>query len=96
MYRDAKWHVPTGHRLDYVWDLEKGRRDFATALEAADAALNHPSGRLSAMLAPMQVDTCSPELIRDSIAAARERGIKATVHCSQHIPEFQEMVRGTA
>ena len=45
------------------------------------------------MLAPMQVDTCSPELIRDSIAAARERGIKITVHCSQHIPEFQEIVR---
>jgi 5-methylthioadenosine/S-adenosylhomocysteine deaminase len=93
MYRDAKWHVPTGHRLDYVWDLDKGRRDFAVALEAVDAALNHPSGRLSGMLAPMQVDTCSPELIRDSIAAARERGIKVTVHCSQHIPEFQEIVR---
>ncbi|HTR86270.1 MAG TPA: amidohydrolase family protein [Reyranella sp.] len=93
MYRDARWYVPTGHRLDYQWDLEKGRRDFATALAAADAALKHPSGRLGAMLAPMQVDTCSPELIRDSIAAARERGIKTTVHCSQHIPEFQEMVR---
>lgn len=93
MYRDAKWIVPTGHRLDYDWDLAKGRRDFATALDAADAAIKHPSGRLSAMLAPMQVDTCSPELIRDSIAAARERGIKTTVHCSQHVPEFQEMVR---
>ncbi len=93
MYRDARWIVPTGHRLDYDWDLAKGRRDFSTALAAADAAIKHPSGRLSAMLAPMQVDTCSPELIRDSIAAARDRGIKTTVHCSQHIPEFQEMVR---
>jgi 5-methylthioadenosine/S-adenosylhomocysteine deaminase len=82
MYRDAKWHVPTGHRLDYVWDLEKGRRDFATALETVDAAQAHPSGRLSGMLAPMQVDTCSPELMRDSLAAARERGLKITVHCS--------------
>lgn len=93
MYRDARWYVPTGHRLDYQWDLEKGRRDFATALDTVDAAARHPSGRLSGMLAPMQVDTCSPELIRDSIAAAKERGIKATVHCSQHIPEFQEIVR---
>ena len=93
MYRDAKWTVPTGHRLDYVWDLEKGPRDFATALDAVDAAQRHPSGRLSGMLAPMQVDTCSPELMRDSLAAARERGLKTTVHCSQHIPEFQEIVR---
>lgn len=42
MYRDAKWHVPTGHRLDYLWDLDKGRRDFAAALEVVDAAGRHP------------------------------------------------------
>ncbi|NBW87197.1 MAG: N-ethylammeline chlorohydrolase, partial [Planctomycetia bacterium] len=93
MYRDAKWHVPTGHRLDYLWDLDKGRRDFAAALEVVDAAGRHPSGRLSGMVAPMQIDTCSLELLRDSLAAARARGLKMTVHCSQHIPEFQEMVR---
>jgi cytosine/adenosine deaminase-related metal-dependent hydrolase len=93
MYRDARWHVPTGHRLDYLWDVEKGRRDFATALEAVDAATRHPSGRLSAMIAPMQIDTCGLELLRDSLAAARQRRLKMTVHCSQHIPEFQEMVR---
>lgn len=93
MYRDARWTVPTGHRLDYVWDLDKGRRDFAVAMEVVDRAARHPSGRLSGMVAPMQVDTCSPELLRDSLAAARQRGLKMTVHCSQHIPEFQEMVR---
>src|SRR5262249_32769749 len=93
MYRDARWYVPTGHRLDYLWDTEKGRRDFATALAAADAARQHPPGPPVALLGPLHADTCTPELIRDSIAAARERGIKVTVHCSQHIPEFQEMVR---
>src|SRR5258707_629395 len=80
-------------RLDYVWDMEKGRRDFADALQFVDAAARHPSGRLGGMLAPAQVDTCSPELLRESLAAARQRGMKMTVHCSQHIPEFQEMVR---
>ena len=93
MYRDAKWTVPTGHRLDYDWNLEKGRRDFADALAVVDRAERHPSGRLGGMVAPMQVDTCSLELLRDSLAAARARGLKMTVHCSQHIPEFQEMVR---
>jgi len=93
MYREAKWSVPTGHRLDYVWDMEKGRRDFADALQFVDAAARHPSGRLGGMLAPAQIDTCSPELLRESLAAARQRGMKMTVHCSQHISEFQEMVR---
>jgi cytosine/adenosine deaminase-related metal-dependent hydrolase len=93
MYRDARWTVPTGHRLDYEWDLAKGRRDFATALSVVDRALQHPSGRLGAMIAPMQVDTCSLELLRDSQAAARQRGLAMTVHCAQHIPEVQEMAR---
>jgi hypothetical protein len=44
---------------------------MTTALETVDAAQRHPSGRLSGMIAPMQVDTCSPELLRDSLAAAR-------------------------
>ena len=93
MYRDARWTVPTGHRLDYDWDLEKGRRDFANALGVVDQAERHPSGRLGGMVAPMQVDTCSLELLRDSLTAARARSLKMTVHCSQHIPEFHEMVR---
>ena len=41
MYRDAKWTVPTGHRLDYDWNLEKGRRDFADALAVVDRAECH-------------------------------------------------------
>lgn len=93
MYRDARWIVPTGHRLDYDWDLGKGRRDFATALAVVDRALQHPSGRLGAMIAPMQVDTCSLELLRDSQVEARRRGLAMTVHCAQHIPEVQEMAR---
>ena len=86
MYRDARWTVPTGHRLDYIWDLEKGRRDFATALAAVDAAQAHPSGRLSGMLAPMQVDTCSPELMRDSLAAVLDYYCECVADCSSSAP----------
>ena len=70
--------VPTGHRLDYDWDLEKGRRDFADALATRRCGAEPiPSGRLGGMVAPMQVDTCSPELMRDSLAAARERASRS-------------------
>lgn len=93
MYREADWSVPTGSRLDYIWNEEKGRRDFAQALAVIDQAASHPSGRLGGMVAPAQVDTCSAELLKESLAAARKRGMKMTVHCSQHVAEFQEMVR---
>ena len=47
------------------------------------------------MVAPMQVDTCSLELLRDSLAAARARGLKMTVHCSQHIRNSRRWSGGT-
>jgi len=57
-----------------------------------DAALAHPSGRLSGVVSPMQIDTCSEELLRDSRAAARDRGLPFTVHCSQSVNEVREMI----
>jgi cytosine/adenosine deaminase-related metal-dependent hydrolase len=45
------------------------------------------------MVAPSQIDTCTEDLLRDSIAAARERRLPFTVHCAQAVGEFHEMVR---
>jgi cytosine/adenosine deaminase-related metal-dependent hydrolase len=45
------------------------------------------------MLSPSQVDTCSEDLIRDSVAAARERGLPIQIHASQSVVEFHEMTR---
>lgn len=93
MYRQARWRVPAGHSVEYVWDEAKGRRDFEVALKTVDAARRHKSRRLDGMIAPAQIDTCHPDLLRDSLAAARQRGMKLTLHCAQSVVEFQEMVR---
>ena len=58
-----------------------------------DQALAHPSGRLSGVVSPMQIDTCTETLLRDSRAAARERGLAFTTHCSQSVNEVREMIR---
>jgi 5-methylthioadenosine/S-adenosylhomocysteine deaminase len=39
-----------------------------------------------------KIDTCSEELLRDSHAAAEDRGLPLTTHCAQSVPEFNEMV----
>ena len=93
MYRSARWVVRTGNQLEYDWDEEAGRRAFDQALAVVDAAGKHPSGRLSGMVSPAQVDTCSAELLTDSLAAAAERNMPITLHCSQSVVEFQEMAR---
>jgi cytosine/adenosine deaminase-related metal-dependent hydrolase len=92
-FASARWHVEVPHRLDYVWDEAKAGRDFAAALVLIDAAIAHPCGRLSGVVSPAQIDTCSDDLLRDSAAAARARGIPLTVHAAQSVNEVQEMIR---
>ncbi len=93
MFRSARWYTPNGHELCYEWSEDAGSRAFAEALAVIDAAEAHPCGRLKGMVSPSQIDTCTPELLTDSAAAARERGIPWTLHASQSVVEFREMVR---
>jgi cytosine/adenosine deaminase-related metal-dependent hydrolase len=41
----------------------------------------------------MQIDTCEPDLLRDSRELARERGVPFTLHVSQSVTEVREMIR---
>jgi cytosine/adenosine deaminase-related metal-dependent hydrolase len=91
MFRDARWLTRNGHALAYEWDTAAGRRGFETARRLIDLANQHPSGRLSGMVMPSQIDTCTPELIRDAHAWAVERRLPMQIHAAQSINEFHEI-----
>jgi 5-methylthioadenosine/S-adenosylhomocysteine deaminase len=93
MFRDARWFTKNGHQLDYAWDKRAGREGFENARRLIDLAIQHPSGRLSGMMMPAQIDTCSPELIRDAYDYAVERRLPLQIHASQSVNEFHEMFR---
>ncbi|HEX2338767.1 MAG TPA: amidohydrolase family protein [Hyphomicrobiaceae bacterium] len=93
MFRDARWFTKNGHQLDYAWDKKAGREAFEHARRLIDLANQHPCGRLSGMLCPAQIDTCSPELIRDAYDYASERRLPLQIHASQSVNEFHEMFR---
>jgi len=93
MYRSASWRTPDGHSVEYIWDEKAGERAFANALAVVDEARRHPSGRVSAILAPSQIETCSEGLLKDSLQEARRRGIPLQLHAAQSIVEFNEIVR---
>ena len=78
-YASARWVVRRPHLLEYEWNEAAGRRGFEEALKLCDQLAKHPSGRLSGMVSPAQIDTCTEDLLRDSVAAARERGLPFTV-----------------
>ncbi len=92
-YASSVWYLENRHELKYRWDEAAGRRAFDDALRLIDDADAHPSGRLSGVIAPAQIDTCTEELLRDSLAAARERRRPFTTHASQSVVEFETMVR---
>src|SRR6266705_210803 len=92
-YNSARWYLEDDHELNYAWDEARGRAGFAAALEVIDAALADPCGRLSGVVSPMQIDTCTEGLLRDSRAAARERGLPFTLHVAQSVSEVREMIR---
>jgi len=92
-YASARWKLENEYTLGYDWDEARGKRGFENALKTIDAATKHPSGRLSGVVSPAQIDTCTEELLRDSRAAARDRKIPFTVHTAQGVNEVQEMIR---
>ena len=99
MVRSGEWYSPDGNDVLYRWfdeELDETRLSsgsFDDSLAIIDEAEGDSSGRLTGMLGPMQVDTCTEELLRKCKRAADARGIPMQTHASQSVVEFREMVR---
>ena len=93
-FRDAPWYTKDGHLLEYDWsDPERGPMGFEAAKRTIDLANQHPSGRLTGMMSPAQIDTLSPELLQSAHDFAAERNLPFQIHAAQSMNEFIEMVR---
>ncbi|MEM9551106.1 MAG: amidohydrolase family protein [Pseudomonadota bacterium] len=93
MYRSGAWYTKNGHVVEYDWLEDGGRAAMEQAVATVDAAIAHSSGRLSGMISPSQIDTCTPELIADSFALAQDKGLPFQIHAAQSVVEFNEITR---
>ena len=93
MMRQGYWYTKNGHTVDYAWDEKAGEKAFAEAMKTIDLAMQHPSGRLSGMVCPSQIDTCGEGFFKEALQEARKRGIPMQTHAGQAVVEFNEMVR---
>ena len=94
-FRDASWSVVSESHVEYDWAPEAGQRQFDQAMALIEAAMAHPSGRLSGMIAPGQVDTCLEDTFKKAMAVAESKNLILQTHAGQTLPEFHEMTRRT-
>jgi cytosine/adenosine deaminase-related metal-dependent hydrolase len=91
-FASAQWQMDNGWQLKYRWDEPAGRRGLDATMDLVGQAGRHPSGRLAGIVSPAQIDTCTPDLLQDSFAAAQKEDVPFTVHCAQSVNEFNEIV----
>ena len=93
MFRSARWYTRNGHVVEYEWDEKAGEKGLSEALTLIERAEQHPSGRLFGMVSPAQIDTCTPQLLKDSHDEAGKRGVAWQLHTAQSVVEFHEITR---
>jgi 5-methylthioadenosine/S-adenosylhomocysteine deaminase len=91
--QDGRWYTPDGNRVLYEWDHERGQAALERAVDFAAELAENPNDLVQPMLAPSQVDTCTPELLRAVRERGRELGLRVQVHASQSTVEFREMLQ---
>ena len=79
--------------MEYDLDERRGYKAFEGALREIDKAQAYPGGRLTGMICPAQVDTCTEGLLRDAFSEAKRRGLPYQTHAAQSLAEFHEIVR---
>lgn len=92
-FASARWQMKSASVLGFLWDEATGRREFETALALINAACAHPCGRLGGVVFPAQIETCTPDLLRDANAAALEHGLPITTHIAQSVTEVLEIIQ---
>jgi 5-methylthioadenosine/S-adenosylhomocysteine deaminase len=94
-YRSADWSVEAdGRRVSYSFDERRGEQGLERNVAfARDVANGGSDDLVHALLGPLQVDTCTPELLRQTRQAADRLGVPIQIHAGQSLVEFQEIRR---
>ena len=87
-YRSGHTYVDAEGKIRCHYDEPRGMAGLTEALAFGDEIEGRHNGRVRAMLSPDRIETCTPELLRASAAAARERNIPIRLHCCQSRLEY--------
>ena len=92
-FKSGKWLTRDGKKMEYEWFPDHGESMYERAVSFVDKVEDLDDNKLRGFLAPSQVDTITPELLRRAKALSDERNLPITLHTSQSVFEFDEIVQ---
>jgi cytosine/adenosine deaminase-related metal-dependent hydrolase len=91
-YRSGRWLTKDGKRVVWEWDAPAGDAGMKRAIDFIERYDGQRNGRIKGFLSPMQIDTCTGELLQKSKEAAASMGVPLALHAAQSVNEFNEIV----
>ena len=92
-FAPGRWAMSSQAVVTWIWDEAAGRNGFEQAKKILDELEASPSGRLKGVVYPLQVDTVTEELLRESFAYAEASKRPFMSHLAQTVMEVREMIR---
>jgi len=93
MYRSGEWYTTDGKQVLYTWRDDKGMAALDAALSFIHDHNGAHGGLFRCLLSPGQVDTCDENLLEKTQQWAHQLSIPVTIHASQSVIEFNEMLK---
>ncbi|HET8563085.1 MAG TPA: chlorohydrolase family protein, partial [Candidatus Binatia bacterium] len=92
-YKNVSFFHDREGRLEYDWDDARGSEGLKKAVEFAQRYNGACNGRMTAMLFPGHVDSCTPALLKDTKKAAKAAGVRIQIHATINLFEFHTVMQ---
>ncbi len=92
-HRNADFYYDAEGRLEYDWSDERGKERLKKAVDFAKKFNAAHNGLVTAMLYPGQVDTCTPELLRETRNIGNDLGVRTQIHAAMNLIEFHAIMQ---
>ena len=92
-YKNVSFFHDRDGRLEYDWDDARGSEGLNKAVHFAKKFNGACGGRMTTMLFPGHVDSCTPALLKDTKRAAKDAGVRIQIHATINLFEFHTVMQ---
>ncbi|MDH3443144.1 MAG: chlorohydrolase family protein [Deltaproteobacteria bacterium] len=92
-YKNVSFFHDHEGRMEYDWDDERGSKGLKAAIDFARKFNGACGGRMTAMLFPGHVDSCTPAILKQTRTAAKDLGVRVQIHATINLFEFHTVMR---